>query len=86
MNELKDDVKDVVQRFVWTNYIEGKFSIELDGSTRLRSSGLMDSLGTVGLISFLEKEFDVEFSALELTVDNLDTIDQIVSFVNRKKQ
>jgi acyl carrier protein len=86
MNEVKSDVKDVVQRFIWTNYIEGKFSIALDGSTRLRSSGLMDSLGTVGLINYLEKEFDIEFSALELTVDNLDTIDQIVSFVNRKKQ
>jgi acyl carrier protein len=86
MNDVNIDVKDVIQRFVWTNYIEGKYSIRLDGSTRLRSSGLMDSLSTVGLISFVEKEFDVEFSALELTVDNLDTIDQIAAFVARKKK
>ncbi|HUK34200.1 MAG TPA: acyl carrier protein [Vicinamibacterales bacterium] len=86
MNEVKDDVKDVIQRFIWTNYIEGKFSIPLDGSTRLRSSGLMDSLATVGMISFIEKEFDIEFSALELTVDNLDTIDQIASLIARKRK
>lgn len=79
------DVKAVIQDFVWTNYINGKFAIELDGSTRLRSSGLMDSLGTVGLINFIEKEFDIEFSALELTVDHLDTIDQIASLVARKR-
>jgi acyl carrier protein len=82
MNEMQQTIRE----FIWTNYLEGKFSIELDGDTRLRSSGLIDSLGGLGIVLFVEKEFDVEFSALELTVDNFDTINQISSLVARKKQ
>ena len=81
-----NDAKATIQHFIWTNHIQGKLSIDLDETTRLRTSGLIDSLGALGLISFIEKEFDVEFSALELTVDNFDTIDQIVALVARKKK
>ncbi len=78
--------KDVIRRFIWTNYLEGKYTMTLKDSTRLRTSGLLDSLAAVGLISFLEQEFDLEFSALELTVDNFDTINQIAALIARKKK
>jgi acyl carrier protein len=81
-----NDARETIHQYIWTNHIQGKLSINLDDTTRLRTSGLMDSLSTVGLISFIEKEFDVEFSALELTVDNFDTIKQIVALVARKKK
>jgi len=81
-----DDARERIRDFIWTSYLEGKFSIALDDTTRLRTSGLIDSLGAMGLISFIEKEFDLEFSALELTVDNFDTIDQMVSLISRKKK
>jgi acyl carrier protein len=81
-----NDVQETIRQFIWTNYLEGKFSIELDDDTRLRSSGLIDSLGGLGVVLFVEKEFDIEFSALELTVDNFDTINQIARLIARKKQ
>lgn len=81
-----NDAKETIQHFIWTNHIQGKLPIGLDDTTRLRTSGLIDSLGTMALISFIEKEFDLEFSALELTVDNFDTINQIVALVARKKK
>jgi acyl carrier protein len=80
------DVKETIQQFIWKNHVQGKLSINLDDTTRLRTSGLIDSLGALGLINFVEKEFDLEFSALELTVDNFDTINQIVALVARKKK
>ena len=81
-----NDATEAIRQFIWTNHIQGKLSIDLDETTRLRTSGLIDSLGTLGLVSFIEKEFDLEFSALELTVDNFDTIKQIVSLIDRKKK
>jgi acyl carrier protein len=81
-----DDYKELIRQFIWTNYVEGKYSVNLDNATRLRTSGLVDSLAAMGLIGFLEKRFDVEFSALDLTVDNFDTVDQIASLIFRKRQ
>ena len=79
-----DDAKNVIREFIWTNHLQGKFSITLENSTRLRTSGLLDSLATLGLVSFIEQRFDVEFSALELTVDNFDTVDQIDRLLAKK--
>lgn len=80
-----DEARNAIRDFIWSNYLKGKFSISLEDSTRLRTSGLMDSLATLALVSFIEKKFDLEFSALELTVDNFDSINQIVSLVGRKQ-
>jgi len=78
------DPREKIRQFVWTNHIEGKLPIQLKDNTRLRTSGLLDSLATVGLISYIEKEFDVEFSAIELTVDNFDSINHIASLLSKK--
>jgi acyl carrier protein len=81
-----DDAKEKIREFIWTNHLQGKFSMTLTDTTRLRTSGLLDSLAAVGLVTFIEKEFDVEFSALDLTVDNFDTIKQMASLISRKKR
>lgn len=81
-----DDATQIISQFIRTNHIDGKLPIELKETTRLRTSGLLDSLATEGLISFVEKEFDVEFSAVELTVDNFDSIKQIVTLLAKKRK
>lgn len=86
MMSTPDAARDTIREFIWTNYLQGKFAITLDDHTRLRTSGLMDSLATVGLVNFVEKKFDLEFSAFDLTVDNFDTIDQIVALMSEKRQ
>lgn len=45
--------------------------------TALFSSGLLDSFGFVGLISYLEKKFTVQFKLRDLDPSNFDTIESI---------
>jgi len=52
---------------------------ELDKSTKVFSSGLLDSLHFVELMLFLEKEFKIEFSNnTEVNMKTMDSISQIV--------
>lgn len=54
------------------------------GDTPLMSGGLIDSISALELVDFLEKSFGFEFESHEVDQDNLDTIDKIVAFIERK--
>ncbi|MBP7147257.1 MAG: acyl carrier protein [Acidobacteria bacterium] len=50
----------------------------------LISGGLLDSISTVALITFLEQQFGVSFEAHEISIDYLDTVGDIAATVARK--
>lgn len=58
--------------------------IEIADDTSLFGEGIIDSLGNVKLISFLEKQYNISIEPGEITTDNFDTINQIVAFVEQK--
>ena len=57
----------------------------LDESTPLITSGILDSIGTVRLVSFLEEQFGVQLDAHEIGVDHLNTLTQIAQLVLSKR-
>jgi len=57
----------------------------LRDDTPLRTSGLVDSMGMLRIVSFLEKKFGIEVGAYEASIDNFDRIDDIAAFVERKQ-
>jgi len=48
--------------------------------------GVIDSLGLMQLISFLEEEFNVTIEDAEVTADNFRTVSQIEQLVSQKVQ
>ncbi len=71
------------------DYIVANFGLEEDefeDSTLLFSDGLLDSFCMVNLISFVEGEAGITFRPTDVNLDNLDSIERIVEFVERKTQ
>ena len=58
---------------------------DIDGSTQLFSSGIVDSFSLVSIITFVEQESGNQVSPEDVNLDNLDSIDRIVSFVDTLK-
>ena len=54
-------------------------------SEPLLGSGHIDSLGILEVVSFLEKEFRIEIADEELLPENFGCINDLSSFVERKK-
>ena len=54
------------------------------GDTLLFSSGLVDSFAMIDLVTFVETETGAAMSAGDITLDNLDSIDRIVAYVQSK--
>lgn len=51
----------------------------------LLDSGLVDSIGIVEIVGFLESEFGISVPDEEIVPDNFETITQIADFVRRQR-
>ena len=57
---------------------------ELDKESKLYSSGLIDSFSLMDLVVFIEKQSKIKIGASELTLENFDTVERILNFVEKK--
>ena len=57
---------------------------DLDDNTPLFSSGIQDSFSMVSLLSFIEVEQQITLQPEEVTLENLDTINNIMQFIEKK--
>jgi len=52
----------------------------------LIEAGLLDSLGLVQMVSFLEQEFEVIFDPMDIAIENLESVERIVALVQSRMQ
>jgi acyl carrier protein len=79
------EVTERIRQFILATYLPGESPANLRDDTPLRTSGVLDSLATLGLVSFVEREFDIELDAHETGIDNFDRISDIAALVSRKQ-
>ena len=80
-----NDVKETIRQFILSNYLPGESPDNLRDDTPLRSTGILDSLATLGLVSFVEREFGIELDAYETGLQSFDRIEDIAALVARKQ-
>ncbi len=54
---------------------------EIEDTTPLFTTGLLDSFCMINLIVHIEKTEGIRIGATEVTLDNLDTVSRILAFV-----
>jgi acyl carrier protein len=74
-----------IREFLAANFFLGDDPSALSGMTSLIEAGVIDSTGVLELVGFLEEEFGIRIADEELVPENLDSIDNIVRFVERKQ-
>ena len=58
---------------------------EFRNDDSLLESGMIDSLGVLDLVSFIETEFQITVADDDLTPENFQTIERMMAFVDRKR-
>ena len=76
-------MKDTLRRFIAEKTYSKPESIMDD--TALFEEGIFDSMGLLSLINYLEDEFHVVTTDVELIDDNFRSINTIVDFIRRKQ-
>lgn len=57
---------------------------KIKDNTLIFEEGILDSMGLLFLIEFLKEEFNIETSDEELVVENFESINSILTFVEKK--
>ena len=78
------EIKQQVRRYVCENFLPAGQGGTLEDDTPLISSGLIDSIGMIGLVAFIEGRFGVEFLPREVEADKLNTIGLIDELIRKK--
>jgi len=80
----KDQILARLRGFVEENFLYMRPDFELQNDQSLMANGIVDSMGVMEMIQFLEEEFGVEVGDEEITEDNLGSLDAITGFVVRR--
>lgn len=83
MNEM--ETKEAIRQFILTEFLPGESSNNLTDETPLRTSGVLDSMATLRLVSFVEERFGIEVEAHEAGIENFDRIADIATLIASKK-
>ena len=75
------DMKARIKRFLLDEFLQGEDEAALTDDVTLVSGGIIDSMASLRLVSFLEEQFGVAIPASQIDADHLDTLDLIVATV-----
>jgi acyl carrier protein len=78
------DVGNTVKQFILDQFLPGESAGELTETTPLITGGILDSLATMKLITFLEDRYGITMEAHEADPEHLDTIALIEQLVRSK--
>ena len=81
---MEEIIRDVKQ-YILDTYLPGENPSALTPTTPLITSGILDSLATLDLVSFLENRFGVELEAHDVDHSKLGTLDDIARMVQSKR-
>ena len=82
----RQGIHDTVKSFILDQFLPGEDPNELTDDTPLMTTGILDSLATLKLVTFLEEKFNIAVEAHEADAENLNTLELITDLVARKQK
>jgi acyl carrier protein len=80
------DVKATLRDFILSKFLPGEPAASLKDDAPLRSSGILDSMGTIQMVEFVESQFGLNVEAHEADEAHFGSIDRIEAFIERKRK
>jgi acyl carrier protein len=74
-------MEDQIRRFISDTFFVDNFAIDAS----FLKNGIIDSTGVLELVAFLEENFAIKVEDTDLVPENLDSITQVIAFVQRKQ-
>jgi acyl carrier protein len=78
------DIRSDIRGFILDNFMMGRDPQELTDSGSLLELGIIDSTGVLELVGFMEEKFALQVEDEELVPENLDSIDNLFGYIQRK--
>ena len=78
------EIETEIREFVAAQYLPDASAEAITDTMPLITSGIIDSIGMLGLVDFIESSYAIEFMPREIDVHALDTVEPIASLIRAK--
>lgn len=78
------NTKEVIERFIVDEIMLAESGTRIDPDESLISNGVLDSLGLLRLIAFVEEQFNIEVDDGDVVPDNFQTLNVMEKFLAGK--
>jgi acyl carrier protein len=79
------DIEAAVKTFILSEYLPGEDPAALTDHTALMTTGILDSIAVLKVVTFLENQFHITIEPHEAVVENLNTLSDMARLVMSKK-
>jgi acyl carrier protein len=76
-----DSNQSIILKYIQDNLLVGKGEIELSPEDDLLGSGLLDSMGVMRLVAFIEENFNVKIPPQDIVIENFMDVKAITKYV-----
>ena len=76
---------ETLVRYVSQELLDGTNGANLQADDNLLTSGLIDSLGIIRLVNFIEDSFGVQVRPEDITIENFRTVNVIAEYLQRRQ-
>jgi acyl carrier protein len=80
-----DQLEREIRSFIADTYLPAQSADEIDAGASLTRAGIIDSVGILELMLFLETDYGIDIPDDEAVPENLDTIGNITRYVRSKR-
>ncbi|MEI6290623.1 MAG: acyl carrier protein [Chloroflexota bacterium] len=74
---------ETIREFITTEILHGTLTAPLNDQDPLIETGIIDSLGVMTLLAFLENKYEIQMPGDELVPENFETVSAITALVDR---
>lgn len=81
-----NDILNKTRAYLLENFLYAQPDFELNQEDSLLQKGVLDSMGVIEVLEFLQDEFGVQFEDDEITEENLGSLSAIAKYISTKRQ
>ena len=78
-------VKQQIKTYIAENFMFSSNGFHLDEDESFLDAGVVDSLGVLELVTFVEETFGIQVSDEEIVPDNFDSVNNLAAYIGRKQ-
>lgn len=79
------DLQQSLREHIIQQYLNGKAPSNFNDDYDLIDDGTLDSLAIIGLISWLESQYQIEFGDNDIVPENFSSINTLTTFIQKQQ-
>ncbi len=78
------DTKEQIRTYIAQNLLFSMDGFNYSDDSSFRHEGIVDSVGVLNLVLFVEETFGIQVEDREVTPDNFDSVSKLSDYIHRK--